>query len=232
MEVITMLEAVLAFFMILAIVTALMNGRTVETGAAMLDGAKSAVELIISIIGLMALWSGIMRIAEKSGLIEKLSKLLKPLTKRLFKESADDPELSGLISQNIAANVLGLGNAATPAGIEAVRRMYDKNKNSRSILFFMIINTASLQLIPMTVASIRGANGAAAPFDIVVPVWIVSLISLISGIVVLKIFLTLRGGLFCDKPSGTGYNGVNHSLRNDKKGKRFGRICRRGKKRS
>lgn len=163
-------------------------GRLSEVTAAVSTGAAEAVELAIGIAGLMCFWSGIMELIRESGLAEKLSKLLKPVLRPLFGRASEDKEAMELISANVTANLLGLSNAATPLGLRAVNRLYTLEGESGvpdTVLTLITLNTASIQLIPSTVAAVRAACGCATPFDIMPAVW---------GASVASVFVVLLSG--------------------------------------
>lgn len=157
---------------------------------ALTESIADAVKLFISISGHMALWCGLMKIAEKCGIVDFFIKLLQPVLNILFKNYKNDTECKNLISLNMISNFLGLGNAATPAGIKAMQRMNklnQKNDKDESICLFLLINMSSIQLIPTTVAAIRSAQGSIAPFDILIPVWLTSLLSLLLSVILFKV---------------------------------------------
>ena len=161
------------------------TGTLNAVSAAVTEGAGSAVTLCLGIAGTVCLWSGVMEVMAQSGLQEALSRLLRPLLCRLFPESfAQDPDCAGAISLNFTANLLGLGNAATPAGLKAAAAMAQRapGQLSGELCRLVVMNTASLQLIPATVAALRGSLGAAEPFDILPCVWITSLCSVSVGL--------------------------------------------------
>ena len=162
-----------------SVICAAVNGRASALSAAVMQGAQSGVTLAISIAGSLCLWSGIGRAMEKSGLTEKLSRLLRPVMRRLFPSTREDSALAGALSTNICANFLGLGNAATPPGIEAARRLAARSPGQASdeLCRLIVLNTASIQLIPANVAAVRSSLGCAAPFDILPAVWLTSLCS-------------------------------------------------------
>ena len=143
----------------------------------------------------MCLWCGIIQIANKTSVIEKLTKILKPLIRIIFPEVKRGSKVEKEISMNMIANILGLGNAATPLGLKAMKSMQDENPKkdtlSNSMAMFIILNTASIQIIPTTVIAIRNSLGSSNPTSIVFPVWIVSICSATVGIVVTKIFIKL-----------------------------------------
>ena len=161
-----------------------------------LDGADSSIRLVISMAGVMCLWTGIMKIADRSGMTEKISKAMSPLLSKIMPEYSPDSPAMKAVSANITANILGLGNAATPFGIAAMREMQKTNKlgslPNNSMIMFVVINTASLQLIPTTVAALRQAAGSTAPYEVLPHIWVTSVLTLVSGIVLAKIFERVR----------------------------------------
>ena len=162
-----------------SVICAAVNGRASALSAAVMQGAQSGVTLAISIAGSLCLWAGIGRAMERSGLTEKLSRLLRPVMHRLFPSTRGDSALAGALSTNICANFLGLGNAATPPGIEAARRLAARSPGQASdeLCRLIVLNTASIQLIPANVAAVRSSLGCATPFDILPAVWLTSLCS-------------------------------------------------------
>ena len=162
-----------------SVVCAAVNGRASALSAAVMQGAQSGVTLAISIAGSLCLWAGIGRAMERLGLTEKLSRLLRPIMHRLFPSTREDSALAGALSTNICANFLGLGNAATPPGIEAARRLAARSPGQASdeLCRLIVLNTASMQLIPANVAAVRSSLGCATPFDILPAVWLTSLCS-------------------------------------------------------
>ena len=175
---------------VLSILCGLATGRGDLVAAAAVEGAQAAVELCVSIAGMLCLWTGIMEIMRRSGLAEGLSRLLRPVLSVLFPQVSGDRGVMDSISANVSANLLGLGNAATPLGIEAVRRMERKSPGTASDAMCMLVvcNTASIQLIPTTVASVRAAAGSSSPFDILPAVWLASALSVGVGIAACKLF--------------------------------------------
>lgn len=164
------------------------NGPAVARGA--LDGAAAGVELCLSMMGVLCLWMGVMEIMERSGLARGLSRLLRPAIKRLYPDFARDKKVMEAVSANLSANLLGLGNAATPLGLEAARLMAEHTPGvaSDGLCMLVVCNTASLQLIPTTVASLRSAAGSADPFDILPAVWLASTVSIVVGVTAAKLF--------------------------------------------
>ena len=174
---------------VLSILCGLATGRGDLVAAAAVEGAQAAVELCVSIAGMLCLWTGVMEIMRRSGLAEGLSRLLRPVLSALFPQVSGDRGVMDSISANVSANLLGLGNAATPLGIEAVRRMERKSPGTASDAMCMLVvcNTASIQLIPTTVASVRAAAGSSSPFDILPAVWLASALSVGVGISACKL---------------------------------------------
>ena len=172
-----------------SVVCGLATGRIDAVAAGALDGAAQAVELCLSMTGVLCLWMGVMEIMRRSGLSEKLARLLRPVLKRLFPDFAGDRAVMDTVAANMSANLLGLGNAATPLGMEAARLMSKKTPGvaCNSLCMLVVCNTASIQLIPTTVASVRAAAGCAAPFDILPAVWLASAISVAVGVTAAKI---------------------------------------------
>ena len=164
------------------------NGPAVAKGA--LDGAAAGVELCLSMMGVMCLWMGVMEVMERSGIAQGLSRLLRPGLRRLYPDFAGDKQTMDAVSANLSANLLGLGNAATPLGLEAARLMAEHTPGvaSDGLCMLVVCNTASLQLIPTTVASLRAAAGSANPFDILPAVWLASAVSVAVGITAAKLF--------------------------------------------
>ena len=165
--------------LVLSIFSAILTRNGTALSAAIFQGAQSGITLSISIAGALCLWSGVGYVMEKAGISSRLSKLLSPLLFRIFPSSQKDPSLAGSLSANICANFLGLGNAATPMGIAAAQKL-SKNKSgiaSDELCRLIVLNTASIQCIPTTVAALRASQGCATPFDILPAVWVTSLCS-------------------------------------------------------
>ena len=163
---------------IFSVISAISAGRGSGLAAAIAEGAGAGVTLGISLAGSLALWSGVGRLMEAGGITAGLSKLLMPILGRVFPGGRQDEELGAAICGNVCANFLGLGNAATPMGIRAVERMIRRpGEATDEMCRLIVLNTASIQLIPTTVAAVRGSLGSARPFDILTAVWITSLCS-------------------------------------------------------
>lgn len=159
-------------------ICSIFSGKGAALAAAIPTGAQAGITLALSMAGSICLWTGVGHLMEKIGLTAVLSRLLSPLLHRLFPSTKHDPLLAGDLSGNICANILGLGNAATPMGLRAVQRMsHGHTTASDELCRFIVLNTASIQLLPTNVAAIRSALGCASPFDILPAVWITSICS-------------------------------------------------------
>ena len=172
-----------------SILCGLATGRGPAVAAAAMDGAAAAVELCLTMAGVLCLWMGVMEVMRRAGLAAKLSRLLKPVLRRLYPAFARDGEVMDTIAANVSANLLGLGNAATPLGIQAARQMSRRSPGvaSDELCMLVVCNTASIQLIPTTVAGVRQAAGCAAPFDILPAVWLSSALSVCVGILAARL---------------------------------------------
>lgn len=182
------------FFALIAvsIVVGIFNNTLNEVVNSMLSACNIAVKISFSLIGIMAFWLGIMRIAEKSGLVQILSKLLNPIAKILFKDVKKDSPVVGDITMSVAANALGLTNAATPIGLKVMKELQDDNKNKNtatdSMCMFLGMNTAGFQIIPATVIAVLVGVGAKNPSEIILPTLIVTSISFLIAIITALIF--------------------------------------------
>ena len=167
-----------------SVLCALALGNREAVAAAALEGAAAGVELCISMTGVMCLWLGVMEIMRRSGLAAGLSRALRPVLRRLYPDFAQNDGVMDAVSANVSANLLGLGNAATPLGLEAARLMAGRTPGvaSDSLCMLVVCNTASIELIPTTVASLRAAAGCTAPFDILPAVWLASIVSVTAGV--------------------------------------------------
>ncbi|MBQ8572780.1 MAG: spore maturation protein A [Ruminococcus sp.] len=187
-----MLNFIWAFMMIIAFVSAIFAGKMELLSDSVIKGAGSAVELLISVTGIICFWSGMMEIADRSGITKGIAKLFSPVLSKLFKRVPKESYAMRYISLNISANLLGLGNAATPFGLSAMKELKkinnNKNEASDDMLLFVVLNTASIQLIPTTLCAYRSNYGSTAPFEIIPAVWLTSVIALFVGITVAKLF--------------------------------------------
>jgi len=150
--------------------------------ASVLQGAQAGVELAVAMAGSLCLWSGVGKLLDAGGITDMLSRLLKPVLRRLFPSTREDLSLARTLSGNICSNILGLGNAATPMGIQAAKRMKQGDSATNELCRLVVLNTASIQLIPASVAAVRSALGCSTPFDILPAVWITSLCSAGLGV--------------------------------------------------
>lgn len=185
-----MMNYIWSGIMLLSLLVGFLTGNIGETATAAIDGAKNAVETVISLLGVMCFWMGMMNIAQKSGILNKLSKILEPVISSLFK-GVKREEARQAILMNITANIFGIGNAATPFGIKAMEEMQKENRGksiaTNDMCMFVVLNTASIQLIPTTLLALRTSYGSADPYKILPAVWIVSVVALFFGICAAKI---------------------------------------------
>lgn len=179
------------FMIVVSYIFSFFAGTTDAVTKSIFDGSESAVSLVISLLGMMCLWTGLLEIAQESKLTLKIQKLLFPVIHWLFPAIKKDSEVAGAISMSMTANLLGLSNAATPLGLAAMERLearnFEKSTASDEMCMFVVINTASITLIPTTLLTIRTTFSSNAPFEILVPVWIVSVMALLSGIICAKL---------------------------------------------
>jgi len=191
-----MVNYVWVFMTVIGVVFALFNGTMEAVNKAVFDGAKEAVTLCIGLISVLVFWLGMMRIAEESGLLERLSRLFRPLVKILFPEVPPNHPAMGYILSNMISNMFGLGNAATPLGIKAMEELKKlnggKTSASRSMVTFLAVNTASITIIPTTVIAIRINYHSVSPTEIVVPTIIATIISAIGAILIDRYFYYRR----------------------------------------
>lgn len=185
-----MINYIFAIFFITGILYSLINGTNISNE--MLIASSKSIELIFTIIPIMCLWLGIMNIAKKSGLLDKLAKLLTPILKFLFPEIPKDSPCFSYISINIIMNMLGVGNAATPFGLKAMKELQEINKNkdtaSRSMITFIVINTAAITIIPTTIISLRILNKSINPMSIVPYIIITSTLSCTIGLILDRLY--------------------------------------------
>ena len=180
-----LMGAIWTSMVVISIFFACANGTASELGNAALEGAEASLEFCISVGGAICLWCGVMELMKRCGLSAALGRILRPPLKRLFPESAGREEIMEPLAANVSANLLGLGNAATPMGIRAAQemaRLAPPGEASNELCRLVVLNTASIQLLPTTVAAIRAAEGAVSPFDILPAVWISSAVSVAVGL--------------------------------------------------
>jgi len=188
-----MLNFIWPIFIIASFIYAIFNGRVSEVNNSIFDSTKSAVELCLTLLGTTCLWTGIMQIASNTKIVKHLSKLLNPIMKKIFPEIKKEEKVHKEITMNIIANIMGLGNAATPLGLKAMKSMQknndDKNKLSNSMCMFIVLNTASIQLIPTTVIAIRSSLGSNNPTAMIIPVWIATICAALAAILSAKLLM-------------------------------------------
>ncbi|MBE6784339.1 MAG: spore maturation protein A [Ruminococcaceae bacterium] len=191
-----MMNYIWSFMLIFSFISAVFSGKMNLLSDAVINSGQDAINLIINLSGMMCLWGGIMKIAEKSGLTMKISKLLSPLFSLLYKNVKKDSKTAEAMSMNVTANLLGLGNAATPLGLEAMKRMQaennDKTRATDDMIIFVVMNSAAMRLIPTTVATLRTQFGSENPMEIMPATWLSTLLSLCAGIITAKFFMKFK----------------------------------------
>lgn len=187
-----MMNYIWTFLIVFSLISAIYYGNIGELSSGIINSGNTAVNLCMSLLGTFCLWNGIMNVAEKSGLSKAFAKFLSPVLCRIFKGIKHDDKALLPISLNISSNLLGLSNAATPLGIEAMKRLAESNKNKtvpdNNMVLFVVMNTAALRLIPTTVAALRAKHQSENPLEIILPSIITSVTALIIGILTAKIF--------------------------------------------
>lgn len=186
-----LLSAVLAAFLCAAVFFGILTGTVSQVSLAVTEGAWEAVQLALRLCGTLCLWSGVMEVMDRSGLTRAVAHLLSPVISLLFGRDGEDSDARAAVSQNMAANLLGLGSAATPSGLRAAKRLQtlaeQRGEKPHAALLLMVLNTASLQLLPTTVAAVRAGVGCARPYDILPAVWLASLGSVTVGVCMAKL---------------------------------------------
>ena len=176
---------------IIAIIFTFFNGSADTLIEHITKASSNSIENIITLMGMLCFWTGIFNILKHTSLIEKMANLVKPITSLLFKKEEVDDEIMQDVALNVTSNAIGVGNAATVFGINATKKMQAKNKNKNkpndSMTAFILLNTASIQIIPTTIISLRAIYGSEKPGEIIVAVWLVSVLALASGIIMIKI---------------------------------------------
>ncbi|OBR91751.1 MULTISPECIES: nucleoside recognition domain-containing protein [Clostridium] len=186
-----MINIIWFFILAFGIGFGILSGRGEAVSKSIIASSDASVKLMISLLGIMCLWCGVMKIAEKSGLMNKIASLMRPILKVLFKDASKDERAIGPIVMNLTANMMGLSNAATPFGIKAMDQLSNLNKKkeeaSDDMALFLVLNAACIQLVPTTVISIRAAMGSKNPAETIIPAIITTTISAIVGVVCCKI---------------------------------------------
>lgn len=184
------MKIILLVIPLLSLIFAAITGNMGEMSSAILDKSGEAVTLAISLCGIMCFWCGLMRVAEAAGLVGKMARLLSPVISLLFRGLKKGGRAAQLIAMNLAANILGLGNATTPLGISAMRAIAEETGSEGTandcMIMLTVLNTASLQIIPTTAAALRAANGAEKPMEILPCVWIVSVYAVCIAVAATK----------------------------------------------
>lgn len=184
-----MMNYIWVFFILFSFISAILTGNTQQLSNGILSSGSAAVTLVISLLGAFVFWSGLMNICEKSGLTSVISNMLSPVLNKLFPNSGKETKKA--ISMNITANLLGIGNAATPLGIEAMKRLSQEDHQSsvanNSMVLFVVMNTAAMRIIPTTVAYLRQEYGSKSPMEIFIPAILTSACALSVGIISVKL---------------------------------------------
>lgn len=190
-----MLNIIWPAFILISFIYGILRGNVEQINQSIFESAKNAVELSITFFGTICLWNGIMKIAQETSFVTKLTKVLRPLIHFLFPESKNNEQAKEEISMNMIANFLGLGNAATPLGLKAMKTLQKENPKkdtiSHSMAMFIVINTASLQLIPTTVIAIRSSLHSNNPTQIIFPVWGATIAAALVAIIATKLFIRM-----------------------------------------
>lgn len=186
-----MLNYIFGGIILISTICGIILGKGEALSEAVLNGAQEAVELLVTMAGMLMLWSGIMEIASQGGVTKVIGKMLSPLLKKLFKNVPDDSKALDCVSMNVSANLLGLGNAATPFGLSAMKELKalgDKgDKATDDMIAFVVLNTASIQIMPTMIATLRQSYGSSEPFKILPAIWITSVCALVVGQIMVKV---------------------------------------------
>lgn len=188
-----MLNSIWPIFLIVSFIYGIFFGNIAETNTEIFESTEGAVNLCIKLLGTICFWNGIMKIATKTSIVTNLKKWLKPILAFLFPKINENDEVYTEISMNVVANVMGLGNAATPMGLKAMKSLQKRNNGkkilSKEMAIFIVLNTASIQIIPTTVIAIRNSLGSSNPTAILFPVWVATICAAVSAIAVTKILI-------------------------------------------
>ncbi len=188
-----MLNVLWPIFIIISIIYAILSGNIENVNKSIFDSVDNAVKFSINLLGMTCLWSGLMEIAVNTNIIRFLNKVLKPIMKKLFPDLEPENKASKDITMNIIANILGLGNAATPLGLKAIEELQKENNHketlSDNMIMLILLNTASLQIIPTTVLSLRNSLQSDNPTEIIFPVWVATICAALAGITITKILI-------------------------------------------
>lgn len=191
-----MLNFIWCFFIVISIIYGVISGKYVEVNSSIFESIESTISLIITLFGSMCFWNGIMNIVKNTSLINRIKNFLKPLIKLIFKDINENNEAFEDISMNVTSNLLGLGNAATPCGLKAMEKLQEENPSTKKLsnnqMLFMLINTASIQLIPTTIISIRMGLGSKNPSGIILGVWFASIVTFVCMLLITKTYFKIR----------------------------------------
>lgn len=191
-----MLNKIWPIFLIISFIYAIITGTLPQTNNSIFESTTSAINLCLTLLGTMCLWCGIIKIAMKTNLVNVLIKVFKPILRKLFPDVQETDEAYKQISMNIIANLLGLGNAATPLGLKAMQSLQKVNNNkkelSNSMAILIVLNTASIQIIPTTVIAIRNSLGSENPTKMLVPIWLATICAAISALTAAKMFIKIK----------------------------------------
>lgn len=189
-----MLNKIWPFLIIISILYGIFFGDIEKINNAIFSSSQSVIEVLITLIGTICLWNGVLEIAINTKILDDLSKVLRPIVNFLFPNTNKD--IKKKISMNMLTNILGMGNASTPMGLQVMQDMQKENENkniiSKDMAMFIVINTASIQIIPTTIIAIRSSLGSKNPTAIIIPVWIATIIAAITAVFLCKIFICRR----------------------------------------
>lgn len=183
---------IITLFMVISLLVSIINGNTSELSQSVLQASGKALKTVGSLAGAMALWGGVMKVAEKAGLTNKIALFLRKPISLLFPSLSTQSKAFETICMNITANLFGLGNAATPLGIKAIKHLDNYENKSRNMAMLVVLNTSSIQLIPITVAALRMAHGSVTPWDCTIPILLVSFLSVIAGCTMISVLYMHR----------------------------------------
>ena len=192
-----MMNYIWLFFILISVIIGLWNGRMAEVSASILEASSTAVSVSLGLIGIMSFWLGLMHIAQKSGLLKLIAKIFSPVLKFIFPSVPKDDPVQADIAMNVTANALGLGNAATPIGIKAMEGLQRLNKNKKdtasdAMCTFLTINTAGVQLLPISVIAILMSLGSKNPTEIILPTILTTMSALIVGLIAVRILIKIK----------------------------------------
>ena len=191
-----MMNYVWGFMILMSFIAAIFTGNMQNLSDSVIVSGQDAIELVIKLIGIMCFWGGMMKIAEKSSLTDYISRFLSPLFSKLYKKAGKTPEIAQPMAMNVTANLLGLGNAATPLGLEAMRRMQEANEDKTvatdDMIVFVVMNSAAMRIIPTTVAALRTQFMSENPMEIMPATWVSTLLSLTAGVLTAKMLSKIK----------------------------------------